>query len=146
MEATIKRLTAQQRIGVSKYSSTHTWVYRNFGKAESCVECHDGSKRLYHWSNISGEYKRDKSDWRQLCVSCHKKADMTELSLVNLHIISKRPKPKAWRSVKQVNLLGDVVGKYRSLKEASSKTKISVTAINNNLCGRSKTAGGFRWI
>jgi len=28
---------------------------------------------MIHWHNISGEYKRDVSDWIRLCAKCHKK-------------------------------------------------------------------------
>lgn len=30
----------------------------------------------YEWANISGEYKRERSDWVMLCPSCHRKIDM----------------------------------------------------------------------
>jgi hypothetical protein len=36
--------------------------------------------------------------------------------------------------------------KFNSTKEASEKLGISVTSINNCLCGRSNSAGKFRWI
>lgn len=32
--------------------------------------------KRYEWANISGEYKRDRSDWVMLCPSCHRKIDM----------------------------------------------------------------------
>jgi len=35
----------------------------------------------YEWANISGEYKRDVSDYIQLCPSCHRKFDMGKITL-----------------------------------------------------------------
>ena len=32
-------------------------------------------KKRYHWANISGEYKRDLTDYKRLCVSCHRYFD-----------------------------------------------------------------------
>lgn len=60
----------------ASYSAKHIWMKVNFGKANMCEEkeCSCVSKN-YHWANISGEYKRERSDWKMLCVKCHKKFD-----------------------------------------------------------------------
>lgn len=60
--------------GVSLYESTHNWIKRNFGKANCCERC-DGKNSKFEWSNISGEYKKERTDWMMLCVSCHRKED-----------------------------------------------------------------------
>jgi hypothetical protein len=69
------------------YHGIHSWIHRNYGKASKCEmpgckyprpkkdgRLMDKPKR-YHWSNKSGEYKRDMSDWWQLCPSCHRTYD-----------------------------------------------------------------------
>ena len=54
------------------YGGVHRWVKRNAGKACSCDLCGIADDNaLYDWSNISGEYKRDLSDWQRLCRKCH---------------------------------------------------------------------------
>ena len=53
------------------YRSLHLWVERRLGKRQECWECGTTEDRRYHWANISGEYKRETSDWRRLCVPCH---------------------------------------------------------------------------
>lgn len=58
----------------ASYGAIHFWVYRNFGRPTSCEICLENKKRL-EWSNISGEYKRVRKDWRQLCVKCHRNID-----------------------------------------------------------------------
>lgn len=59
------------------YGSLHQWVARELGRPTRCSGCGidglTGSK--IHWSNISGDYKRELSDWQRLCVSCHKRYD-----------------------------------------------------------------------
>src|SRR3990167_2430682 len=43
----------------------HDWVERNLGKSKNCSNC--SSTKNIEWSNISGEYKTDLSDWQRLC-------------------------------------------------------------------------------
>lgn len=51
------------------YAAIHTWLRRNLGNASRCVNGHIAKK--YYWANISGEYKRDSSDYQELCNSCN---------------------------------------------------------------------------
>ena len=59
------------------YRAIHIWVQNKLGKPRFCENC--GKKglrhRQYHWANISKKYKRLLSDWKRLCVKCHKKYD-----------------------------------------------------------------------
>lgn len=66
------------KAGMSKYIATHMWVYRHYGKATKCEKCNQKKGYRFEWANISGDYKRDISDWMQLCQSCHKKQDHGE--------------------------------------------------------------------
>lgn len=58
----------------AKYSAIHMWVRFYLGKPIKCVN-NDCSKKSKHfvWANISGKYKRDLNDWRELCNSCNMK-------------------------------------------------------------------------
>lgn len=63
------------------YRALHHWVVRNLGKAVKCLECGldkipEGKKRYFQWANKSHEYKRILSDWKQLCIKCHKQIDV----------------------------------------------------------------------
>lgn len=55
------------------YHALHSWVQRQLGKPSVCENC--GKDNLtgmkIHWANVSGEYKRELSDWKRLCVHCH---------------------------------------------------------------------------
>src|SRR5579872_136459 len=54
------------------YDALHEWIKSKLGKAKKCTNGCNNKKR-YEWANISGEYKRDISDWHELCTSCNQK-------------------------------------------------------------------------
>ena len=58
------------------YKGLHDWVRRVKGKPSLCEECGTITAKKYEWSNTSFEYKRDPSDWRRLCTSCHRHYDL----------------------------------------------------------------------
>lgn len=58
------------------YVGLHMWIRRKLGKPNKCEHCKTEEERLYHWANISKEYKRELSDWIRLCVPCHKRYDL----------------------------------------------------------------------
>lgn len=55
------------------YRALHQWVRRNKPMANSCENC--GAKKPLEAANISGEYKRDISDFEWLCRPCHMQKD-----------------------------------------------------------------------
>ncbi len=56
-------------------TALHNWVERHLGKPKKCEHCSTTNAKQYDWANISQEYKRDLSDWKRLCRSCHAKYD-----------------------------------------------------------------------
>jgi len=59
------------------YKQLHKWVNRNRKRTGVCEECGatppakaDGRAGT-DWANISGEYRRDLSDYRELCHPCN---------------------------------------------------------------------------
>lgn len=74
------------------YSGLHHWMKREYGKASRCEnpECIYprvspqgrllSEAKRFTWANKSGEYKRNKEDWYELCYSCHKLFDLGKLS------------------------------------------------------------------
>jgi len=66
------------------YGAIHEWVYRHLGQPNECKRCgkNDLRKSQYHWANIGHTYKRNKEDWIRLCVSCHKRYDLGQISLI----------------------------------------------------------------
>lgn len=75
------------------YSALHTWIHRKVGKAARCdfkgckyPRRNAANKVLlspkgFQWANISHEYRRELSDWIQLCHSCHARYDRGLLEL-----------------------------------------------------------------
>lgn len=62
------------------YSGIHIWLKDNYGKASQCqnINCKSVSKN-YDWAKLRGvEYKRNRSNFIQLCKSCHRKYDVNE--------------------------------------------------------------------
>lgn len=58
------------------YDALHDWVARHLGRPKKCSVCGENNPRkMYHWANLSGKYKRDLSDWMRMCVPCHSRHD-----------------------------------------------------------------------
>lgn len=57
------------------YSAKHYWVSRQLGKPRECSHCGTTEAKKFEWANVSGEYKRDVTDYIRLCCKCHKKYD-----------------------------------------------------------------------
>lgn len=54
------------------YAGLHQWIKKQWGKAKLCEgENCKGNSARFEWANRSGKYKRVRSDWLQLCSSCH---------------------------------------------------------------------------
>jgi hypothetical protein len=58
------------------YYGVHDWITKHFGQPMECEVCGlNDPKRKYHWANLSHKYRRDRSDFKRMCVSCHRKYD-----------------------------------------------------------------------
>lgn len=58
------------------YVAKHMWIIKHYGNALFCENDKTHKAKRYEWSNISGKYKRARSDYRQLCPSCHRILDI----------------------------------------------------------------------
>lgn len=54
----------------ASYSAKHKWVASKYTKSEYCDDCGRSGIPI-EWANISGEYHRERDDWRNLCKKCH---------------------------------------------------------------------------
>lgn len=57
------------------YEALHEWVERWAGKPNKCEKCECTEAKRFDWSNKSGKYLRDLSDWQRLCAKCHSRYD-----------------------------------------------------------------------
>ena len=68
------------------YNAKHRWIHKHWVKTEHCEMCKQytpapPNTRLKfgtQWANISGEYKRIREDWMELCPKCHRNYDLTK--------------------------------------------------------------------
>lgn len=59
------------------YVSLHKWVKLRKPEPKCCPDC--GIESKLDLANLSGEYKRQLSDWGYKCRKCHKKYDLKRL-------------------------------------------------------------------
>jgi hypothetical protein len=76
----IKGINLNERNGAWRgdkvsYKSLHTWVRRKLIEPDYCPCCGNHKKNYLDIANISGEYKRDLSDWKWMCRKCHMEED-----------------------------------------------------------------------
>lgn len=60
------------------YSGLHDWIKREYGKATKCenLDFCLGKSKTYDWALIKGKsYRRQKTNFLQLCRSCHVRYD-----------------------------------------------------------------------
>lgn len=62
----------------ASYFAIHIWLKTNYGKALRCEHCTIPSRR-YEWANIRGVYTHDRSEFMQLCTSCHQRYDKARI-------------------------------------------------------------------
>lgn len=69
----------------AEYSSQHQYLVRHFGKAGKCdnKNCKIDFPKRFEWALIHGrKYTKNREDYVQLCVSCHRKYDQHGYSIV----------------------------------------------------------------
>ena len=72
----------------ANYISVHWWINVHWERPPACELCGEKQSKKYEWANISGLYKRERSDWLNLCTSCHHKFDNSHEKLwVKLRLI-----------------------------------------------------------
>lgn len=60
----------------AKYSSIHDWIRKYWGRADLCeYSLCEGKSKTFDWANITGNYNRERKNWKKLCRGCHLKLD-----------------------------------------------------------------------
>lgn len=125
--------------------AVHYWVAKNYGKANRCENDSTHAGKRYEWANISREYRREQSDWKQLCPSCHRKMDYTDEQRKFNADKARNYTSHNEKAVGSIDELGNL--KYfNSLTEAARQTQAHLAGISSVLAGRSKTSGGMVWF
>ena len=71
------------------YGGIHCWIAKYLIRPKICKWCGTATTKRFQWHNISRRYKRNPSDWENLCSKCH----------VNYH---KAWLKRKWRKCKSV--------------------------------------------
>lgn len=126
----------------------HSWVRSRLSKSELCNECKKVPPRdLANISNSynSKTYTRDLHNWEWLCRKCHLRKDgRTQKFIDNLPVYSKAMKERTQIGVVQMDLQGNILKEFDSLKDASRETGVSRRYIARTLkLGKSKAKGYF---
>jgi len=58
-----------------KYRALHQWMENHYGIPKKCEDCGSLNAKIFVWANVSGKYKRIRSDWKRLCGPCHSAFD-----------------------------------------------------------------------
>jgi hypothetical protein len=58
------------------YHAVHLWLTKHFIKSNACEICGTTNYSRLEWANISGKYKRERSDYKVLCPKCHRLLDL----------------------------------------------------------------------
>jgi hypothetical protein len=71
----IAKTKAEQNEGMTMgYAGVHAWIKRIAGQPNYCEFCKSTSG-TFDWSNKSGQYLREITDWQRLCRKCHSAFD-----------------------------------------------------------------------
>jgi hypothetical protein len=108
----------------AKYGTVHDYITYHFGQPQICEHCDikNLGSRKHQWANISGKYKRDRSDWLRLCAKCHFKYDGRNKHLEKYQKMPIRKKCRANKTgFKNVRLTRS--GTYRPHLRIDGKTK-----------------------
>lgn len=57
-------------------TAKHIWLKAHYGKAYHCENNPNCKAKNFQWCNISKKYFRERSDYKQLCVRCHRFFDI----------------------------------------------------------------------
>ena len=70
------------------YVGLHRWVRKCLGKPKICNHCGNSGVAI-QWANVSGEYKRNLTDWINLCVPGHRIYDKGKEKLKDNYKLKK---------------------------------------------------------
>lgn len=67
---------------VRDYQNIHYWLRSKYGLAARCEHCGIKNKKRYYWALVKGcKYEKNRTNFIELCASCHKKYDITPESI-----------------------------------------------------------------
>lgn len=118
-----------EKVGID---ALHTYIRKQFPKPEKCQCCKIVPP--FDLANISGEYKRDVSDWEWLCRRCHMTKD-GRLNSLRANTSTKKPGVRRRRPQNCIYCKKSFTPKRRVAKYCSStcsgKHRTETTAVRH---------------
>lgn len=129
------------------YRYLHILIQRKYGKAQRCeAKICTGLSIRFQWANVSGTYSTsDRSDWLQLCRSCHVIRDVWNSGRKERQTRDPGSYIGPKKSVTQLDKNGNSIKVWPSITEVSETLSINGGNISSAISGRYKTAGGYKW-
>ena len=93
--------TARRWLGdKAGYVAKHLWINKHYGKAYYCENNSSHIAKRYCWANISGNYKREREDYKQLCTSCNVRESKKDYCKNGHHFTKENTyiRPEGWRA------------------------------------------------
>lgn len=128
--------------GIAKVIRTHKLIAQTFIS---------NPNNYFVINHIDGNKENNRVDNLEWCTQKHNVKEAWRLGLSKPSEKQKEAAKKFCQTTKtkkvaQYNKKMELIKVWTSQKEASIKTNISKTAINNNIMGLSKSAGGYIWV
>lgn len=115
------------------YYGVHDWMTSRYGQPKHCEECGSTDPRKrYEWANISGEYRRDRADFRRLCKRCHNIFD--GVNAYQIGAPSRKNRPMRTVNGKPVS------SRYKGVRDSGYGTWRATFSVG----GKYKNLGTFR--
>lgn len=126
-----------------EYHNIHAWLIRHKKKTGVCQFCVRIPKRTHNALRHGEQHGRNVMRYVELCTSCHKKYDMTEVTRCKLKSIAMGNTNKA-RCVVGTDKDGNE-HVFSSSKDGAKHVGRVKQSVNNCLRGLSKSSGGYSW-
>jgi hypothetical protein len=128
----------------NSYIAIHLWLWKTYAKNGVCEFCSETTKTEFALCK-GKEYARNRENFLELCVPCHRRYDYTEDTRKRLIEMRSRITPESHiRRRKAVALEKNGMRvEFDSIKRAAKELCISRTAIQNVLSGRAPITNGY---
>lgn len=127
------------------YRNVHFWLRNKFGNASKCegIECNHKSRKFNYALKTGSEYKKIRENFLELCISCHRKYDLTD-EIKNKMSESRIGLQNHRTKIKGIDNNGNVKI-YSSIKEASIINKSGRGSIVDVLKGRRNSCYNIKY-
>jgi hypothetical protein len=152
----LKGYQAQKERHLSKINNKKDYLFVNLSKhgikkayyihrlvASAFLENKKNKEEVNHINGIRGDNRLDNLEWTTRSENHFHRYNVLKQKGVNFG----KTGAANWKSKKvhQLDLNGNFLKSYPAVMEAMRKTNINEASIRGCICGKQKTAGGYKW-